>query len=71
MTSAEIEASARIVEAELRKIREAFGMREVSATSVEFEPYWYMADRDGNTGLKRTPGECISLVLVKQRQAAK
>ncbi len=71
MTSAEIEASARIVETELRKIREAFGLREVTAACGQHGPYWYLVGQDGSSALKDTPSECIGVVLVKQRQAGK
>ncbi len=71
MTSAEIEVSASIVEAELRKIREAFDMREVTAACGQHGPYWYLVGSDGSSALKDSPGECIGLVLIKQRQAGK
>ncbi len=70
MTSAEIEASARIVEAELRKIREATGMRDVTASSHSRDVYWYAATADGASACRDTLAECIASVTHQQRKAA-
>lgn len=70
VTQAELEASTKIVETELRRIRDATGMRDIVVTANQRDVYWYAAANCGTCAVRDTLAEAINSVEVQKRKAA-